>query len=329
MRLNPPACRRALFTAAAAAVLSLACMGGAQAQPFPNKPITIVVPYAAGGTTDTLVRVMQEPLQRLLGQSIVIDNRPGGSAMLATRLVARAPADGYTLLMPNNALAISPHVSKDAGFTIKDFAPISMVSLQPMVFVTHPSVPAQNIQQFIDYAKANPGKIEYASTGTASFGHLATEFFIRQAGVEMVHIPYKGQGPITQAMLTGEVKLLISTTSAQMNQFVKEGKLRMLGVASLQPTALAPGTEPIANTLKGYQAEVWFGLLAPAGTPRDVVMRLNDAITKVLQMSDVKAKFELSGAATLPTTPEQFTARIAEESVSWGKIIKEANIKAE
>lgn len=317
--------RRALLALAAA----LALPGAAVAQAFPSKPITIVIPYAAGGTTDTLARVMQEPLQKLLGVTIVIDNKPGGSAMVATRFVARAPADGYTLLMPNNALAISPHVSKDAGFTPNDFAPISMVSLQPMVLVTNPSVPAQSVQQLIDYAKANPNKIEYATSGAASFGHLATEFFMRQAGVQMTHIPYKGQGPITQALLTGEVKLQISTTSAQMNQFVKEGKLRMLGVASTQPSSLAPGVEPIANTLKGFQAEVWFGLLAPAGTPKEVVARLNDAIVKVLQMPDVKAKFELSGAATAPTTPEQFAARIADESVGWAKVVKDANIKAE
>jgi tripartite-type tricarboxylate transporter receptor subunit TctC len=231
--------------------------------------------------------------------------------------------------MPNNALVISPHVAKDAGFTPADFAPISMVSLQPMVMVTNPSVPAQTVRQLIDYAKANPNKIEYASTGAASFGHLAAEFFMRQAGVQMTHIPYKGQGPVTQALLTGEVKLQISTTSAQMNQFVREGKLRMLGVASLQPSPLAPGVEPIASTLPGYQAEVWFGLLAPAGTPRDVVRRLNDAVVKVLQMPDVKAKFELSGAATVPTTPEQFAARMAEEGANWARIVKESNIKAD
>lgn len=328
--MNPIRSRRrhawALPLLAAAAA---AWPAGLWAQGYPNRPVTIIVPYPAGGTTDTLARVMQEPLQKLLGQTVVIDNKPGASGMLGTRLAARAPADGYTLVMPNNALAISPHASKEAGFTARDFVPITMVSVQPMVLVTHPSLPATNVQQLIEYARANPGKIDYATSGAASFGHLATELFQRQAGITMTHIPYKGQGPITQAMLTGEVKLLISTTSAQMNQFVKEGKLRMLGVASPQPSPLAPGAEPIANTLKGYQAEVWFGLLAPAGTPRDVVARLNDAVTKVLQMPDVKAKFELSGAATAPTTPEQFAARIAEEDAAWGKVVREANIKAD
>jgi tripartite-type tricarboxylate transporter receptor subunit TctC len=312
-----------------ALAVALACPAAAFAQAFPSKPITIVIPYPAGGTTDSLARVMQEPLQKLLGVAVVVDNRPGGSAMLGTRLVARAPADGYTLLMPNNALAISPHVSKDAGFATRDFVAVSMVSLQPMVLVTNPTLPVQTVQQLIDYAKANPNKIEFGTAGPASFGHLATELFQRQAGLQMVHIPYKGQGPVTQAMLTGEVKVLISTTSAQMNQFVKEGKLRMLGVASAQPSPLAPGADPITNTLKGYQAEAWFGLVAPAGTPRDVIARLNDAIVKVLQLPDVKAKFELAGALVAPSTPEQFAARIADESISWGKIVKEADIKAE
>lgn len=311
---------------AAAALMS---HGLARAQSFPSKPITIVVPYAAGGTTDLLARVMQEPLRKLLGQAVIIDNKPGASAMLGTRQVARAPADGYTLLMPNNALAISPHVARDAGFSPRDFAPVSMVSLQPMVLITNPVLPVQTVAQLIAYAKANPNQIEYATAGPASFGHLATELFLRQAGVQMTHIPYKGIGPIAQALLTGEVKMLLSTTSAQMNQFVKDGRLRLLGVASAQPSPLAPGADPISQTLKGFQVEVWFGLVAPAATPKDVIARLNEAIVKVLEMPEVKARFEAAGAASAPSTPEQFSVRIAEEDANWGRVVREANIKVE
>ena len=301
----------------------------AQAPAFPTKPITIVVPYPAGGTTDTLARVMAEPLGRLLGQTVVIDNKPGASAIVGTKLVANAAPDGHMLLMPNNALAITPHVSKEAGWTIKDFAPVSMVSLQPMVLITNPTLPVQTVAQLIDYARANPGKVEYATAGPASFGHLATELFMRQAGIQMTHIPYKGTAPIAQALLTGEVKVLLSTTTSQMNQYVKEGRLRMIGVASDEPSPLAPGAEPIMKTLKDYRAEVWFGLLAPAGTPRAVVAKLNEAIVKVLQMPEMKARFELSGAAPAPSTPEQFAARIADENASWSKVVREAGIKIE
>jgi tripartite-type tricarboxylate transporter receptor subunit TctC len=317
-----------LIATALAAAFAFPAAALAQ-QAFPTKPITIVVPYPAGGTTDTLARVMAEPLAKLLGQPVVVDNKPGASAIVGTKLVANAAPDGHTLLMPNNALAITPHVSKDAGWTIKDFAPVSMVSLQPMVLITNPMLPVQTVAQLVDYAKANPGKIDYATSGPASFGHLATELFMRQAGIQMTHIPYKGTAPIAQALLTGEVKLLLSTTTSQMNQYVKDGRLRMIGVASPEPSPLAPGAEPIMKTLKDYQAEVWFGLLAPAGTPKAVVSKLNEAIVKVLQMPEMKAKFELSGAAPAPSTPEQFAARIADENASWSKVVREANIKTE
>ena len=225
---------------------------------------------------------------------------------------------------------ISPHISKDANYApLKDFAPVSLVSLQPMVLVVNPSVPAQTLQQFVDYAKANPGKLEYASAGPASFGHLATELFSRRAGIQMTHIPYKGQAPTAQAVLTGEVKVLLSTTSAQMNGFIKEGKLRVLGVSSAQPSPLVPGAPPIRQTVPNFSADVWFGLFAPAGTPRDVVAKLNEAIAAALAQPDVKARFESAGASATSSTPEQLGARIAEEFGTWATVIKEANIKIE
>lgn len=326
-------CRRASVRWVSGALMGLALSSvalEASAQSFPAKPITIVVPYPAGGTTDVLARVIAEPMQKILGQQVLVDNKPGASAMLGTRIVARAPADGYTLVMPNNGLVISPHVVKEAGYEpLKDFAPVSMLSLQPMVMVINPGVPAQSLPQFIAWAKANPGKVDYATAGPASFGHLATELFAKRAGLQLNHIPYKGQAPTTQAVLTGEVKLLISTTSSQMNGFIKEGKLRLLGVASPQPTSLAPGAVPISQTLPGLNAEVWFGLLAPAGTPKDVIAKLNDVVTKVLAMPEVQAKFEAAGAAATSTTPEQFAARLADEYARWGAIVKEANIKGE
>lgn len=313
----------------AAGAMMLPQAGIAQSN-FPNRPITIVVPYPPGGTTDVLARVLQEPLQRLLKQPVIIDNKAGASAVLGTKFVAKAPADGYTLLFPNNGLVISPQVSKDANYEpLKDFAPISLVSLQPMVLVVNPAVPAKTVREFIDYAKANPGKLDFATAGSASFGHLATELFSRKAGIEMVHIPYKGQAPTTQAILTGESKVLLSTSSSQMNAFIKEGKVRLLGVSSLEPSPLAPGAPPIADTVAGFNPEVWFGLFAPAGTPRDAVMKLNEAIAKALALPEVKEKFETAGAAATASTPEQLGSRIAEEWATWTRVIREANIKTD
>ncbi len=320
--------KRRVVAALAAAALALPSLAAAQS--FPSKPVTIVVPYPPGGTTDVLARALQEPLQKLLGQPVIVDNRPGASAMLGTKLVARAPADGYTLLFPNNGLVISPHITKDAGYApLTDFAPVSLVSLQPMVLVTHPSVPARTVREFIDHAKANPGKINYATAGPASFGHLASVLFARTAGVTIEHIPYKGQAPTTQAVLAGETQMLLSTSSAQMNAFIKEGRVRLLGVSSAQPSPLVPGGVPINQTLPGFQADVWFGLFAPAGTPRDVVARLNDAIGKALQQPDVKAKFETAGSLPVGSTPEQMMARITDESAAWAAIVRDANIKTE
>lgn len=312
---------------ALATVAVVAAPAATQAQSFPTKPVTIVVPYPPGGTTDTLARVLAEPMGKFLGQSVIVDNKPGASGIVGTKLVAGAPADGHTLLMPNNALSISPHLTKDASWTIKSFAPVSMLTLQPMVLITNPSLPAKSVEEFIAYVKANPGKVNFGTAGPASFGHLATEQFMRQAGIKMTHIPYKGVGPVTQALLTGEIQVLISTSSAQLGEFVKEGKLRMLGVASRDPSPLAPGIEPIAKALPGFEVEVWFGLVAPAGTPKEAIAKLNEAVVKALQLPEVKAKFALSGAAAAPTTPDQYGKRIGDEDLSWGKIIREANIK--
>jgi tripartite-type tricarboxylate transporter receptor subunit TctC len=328
MNASPSLRRRALALLGGLAAGLLPLLAGAQA--FPSKPITIVVPYPPGGTTDVLARVLQEPLQKLLGQTVIIDNRPGASAMVGTRLVARAPADGYTLLFPNNGLVISPHISKEAGYApLTDFAPVSLVSLQPMVLVVNPAVPAKDVRELIDYARAHPGKINYASAGPASFGHLSTLLFGRTAGVNLEHIPYKGQAPTTQAVLTGEVQMLLTTASSQMNDFIKANRLRLLGVSSAEPSPLVPGAQPINRTLPGFTADVWFGLLAPAGTPRDVVAKLNDAIGKALAQPDVKTKFEAAGGLAVGSTPEQLGARLSQEYNNWATVVREANIKAE
>lgn len=315
-------CTGTLAAAAVAVSTSLAAQG------FPTKPITIVVPYPPGGTTDVLARALQEPMSRFLGQPVVVDNKPGAGAVLGTKVVASAPADGYTLLFPNNALVISPQISAAANYDpLKDFAAVSLVSQQPMVLSVNPSVPAKSVRELIDYAKANPKKLNYATAGIASFGHLATELFSQRAGIEMVHVPYKGAAPTTQAIVADEVQVLLTTLTSQMNAFIKEGRVRMLGVSSLQPSSQAPGAEPIAITLPGFEAQVWFALFAPAGTPREAIAKLNDAVVKTLALPDVRERFAVTGAAAVSSTPEEMDRRIREEYGSWTAVVREAKIE--
>jgi tripartite-type tricarboxylate transporter receptor subunit TctC len=326
MNLEKPSRRQALCALAAGGA-TLALPQFARAQAWPSRPVNILIPYPVGGTTDIVARALQPALQAELGQPVVVDAKPGASGMIATRFVARAPADGYTVLLQTNAIVMTPHISKSAGVNpLKDFEPVTLLAAQPMVLVTHPSLPVQNVQELVAYAKAHPGRIDFGSSGAASNGRLATEQFMRQAGITMNHIPYKGMAPITQALLSGEVKLMLSSTTPQINEFVKQGKLRYLGVASLQPSPLLPGVEPIAKTVKGFQAEVWYGLLVPHGTPREVITRLHDAALKALASPEVRKTIDSAGAAPVGTTPGAMQARMEREYKSWGEIITRVGV---
>ncbi|QDL38607.1 Bug family tripartite tricarboxylate transporter substrate binding protein [Rhodoferax sediminis] len=297
------------------------------AQTWPTRPVNVVIPYPVGGTTDVIARTLQPAMQSQLGQPIVVDAKTGASGMIATRFVARAPADGYTVLLQTNGIVITPHIIKSAGINpIRDFEPVTLLAAQPMVLVTNPSLPVRSIKELLDYAKAHPGQIDFGSSGAASNGRLATEQFMRQAGISMNHVPYKGMAPITQALLSGEVKLMLSSTTPQINEFVKAGKLRYLGVASLEPSELVPNVEPIAKTLKGFQAEVWYGLLVPRGTPREVVARINDAALKALAVPENRKIIESAGAAAEGSTPEAFKSRMEREYKAWGEIVAQVGV---
>jgi tripartite-type tricarboxylate transporter receptor subunit TctC len=299
----------------------------ALAATFPDKPINIIVPYAVGGTTDIIVRILQEPMQKLLGQTLVIQARPGASGMIATRSVARAPADGYTLLMQTNGLIISPNIYKDAGYAaLEDFEPIVLLASQPFVLASNSSLPVRSVKELIDYAKANPGRVKFGSSGPASYGRIATELFMQQAGITMTHIPYKGVADINMALLRGEVDIMLSATSPQFTDYVKEGKVNLLGVASLEPSPLLPGVEPIAKTLDGYHAEVWYGLLAPRATPREVITKVQQAAAQALARTDVKAALDVAGATAEPAMSEQFKARIEQEYRVWETVVRKAGI---
>lgn len=318
--------RRALL--AAAALLALAPFA-AGAQTFPDRPIRLLIPYAAGGSTDNMARVLQEPLQKALGQPIIIENKAGASGLLAAREVIRAKPDGYTLFFVNNGnLAVTPSVVKDANYDgVRDFTPIALVSSAAMVAVVPASVPANDVKGFIEYAKANP--VAYASAGVGSFGQLATELFANRAGIKMTHVPYKGQGPTTTAIVAGEVQLLITTPSSAMNEFIREKRIKLLAVTSPEPSPLSPGTPTIGATLPGYAAESWFAIIGPAGMPPELVARLNAAISAAVQLPEIQQRFTTFGVVAKTATSQKVTQMVADEVARWTPVIRDNNIRTD
>jgi tripartite-type tricarboxylate transporter receptor subunit TctC len=301
------------------------------AQDFPHKLIRLVVPYPAGGTTDIMARALQAPLQQRLGQTVLIDNKPGAAGALGAREVAKAPADGYTLFFVNSGIvSVTPQVMKGAGFDgEKDFAPVALVSTAPLFVVSNPSVPATDLAGFVAYAKKQAQPLTYASAGVGSFGHLSSELLARTAGLKMTHVPYKGQAPTTTAILSGEVQLLVTTASAAMNEYIASGKLRLLAVTSAQPSPLAPNAPTAGSTLPGFQAETWFGILAPAGTPAPVVDKLNAAINEALRLPEVRDRFPSFGVVAASATPQRLGAMITEEVARWRPIVRDNAISTD
>jgi tripartite-type tricarboxylate transporter receptor subunit TctC len=299
------------------------------AQGFPDKPIRLVIPYAAGGTTDIMARVLQEPLQKSLGQTIVVDNKPGASGVIAAHETIRAKPDGYTLFFVNNGnLAVVPQVVKDANYDgMKDFTPVALVAGAAMVAVVPASLPVNDLRGFIEYAKTHP--ISYASAGIGSFGQLATELLASRAGLKMTHIPYKGQAPTTNAVIAGDVQLLVTSPSAAMNDFIANKRLKLLAVTSPEPSPLEPGTPTVASVLPGYAAESWFAIVGPAGMPADVVAKLNIAIGNALQIPDVQQRFTSFGLVVRTATPKKLAEMTAEEIARWTPVIRDNNIRAE
>ena len=259
--------KRFHFFALALGLVVLA--GTAAADNYPSRPIRLIVPYPAGGSTDIMARALQEPMAKILGQPLIIDNRGGAAGTTGANEAARADADGYTLLFANNGpISIAPLLQKGVDFDpLKSFAPVSLVSKAPLVLVASEKVPVNDAAGLIAYAKAQSKPMLYATAGPGSLGHLSTERFLNQAGLQMVHVPYRGQAPTTLAIFAGEVDILLTTTSDTLNEHIRSGKVKLLGVSSPEPSAVAPGATPIGNVLKGYSVETWFGILAPAGTP--------------------------------------------------------------
>lgn len=322
--------RRAALCGMAAAAASLALPARVLAQWAATKPLTLVLPVPVGGGSDALARALQEPLRQALGQAVVVDAKPGASGLLGSRAVARAPADGHTLLVQTNGILVVSHVYRSSGFdALRDLEPVASLTVQPLMLVAHPSVPARDVGQLISYAKAHPGELDYGSSGTAAIGRLAMELFLRDAGVKMTHVPYKGQGQVLPALLSGEVKITMTGASQQINQLVQAGRLKILGVGSAEPTTLVPGVRPIGETVKGFQAEVWHVLSVPKGTPRPVVEKLHEAIAGVMQRPEVKASLASQSAMHLPLSLEALRARLEHESRIWGELVRQLGVNAE
>ncbi|SFP25966.1 tripartite tricarboxylate transporter substrate binding protein [Variovorax sp. 770b2] len=319
--------RRHLVASAALAALPF---GTARADSFPGKPIRIVVPFAAGGTGDLLCRTMQEPLQRFLGQPVIVENRLGASGSVGTQHVKNAAADGYTLLQVGNSTVTTALMQKAAGYdAIRDLAAVANIATTPMVFLLNPVIKADSIAELIAYAKPRPGELEYASAGRGSLGHLTNELFNQMAGLKMVYVPYQGSSQATNAVLAGEVKVVITTPSDAINAFVATGKLRMLGVSSPQRSPLLPGVPAIAETLPGFGVNAWFGLAAPAGTPPAVLARLNEAVNKAVSEPAMQEKLKRLGMTPAPGTSAAFAQTIRSDQQIWIKVMQQAGLSPE
>jgi len=310
--------------------LALSASVAVMAQDYPNRPIKLIVPYPPAGGTDIVARVLTEPLSVVLGQPIIIDNRGGAAGNVGTDLAAKAPPDGYTLLFTLSSHTINPKLYDKLPFDVeRDFVPISLAAMIPQILVVNPSVPVTNVKELIAYAKANPGKLNYASVGTGSPGHIAGELFKLKTGVDMVHIPYKGGGPAVVDTIGGQVQLLFVSMPAAL-QHVKAGKLRALGVTSAARSIAAPDIPTIAESgVADYVVDSWYGVLAPAKTPAAILAKLNGAFVKVLESKEVRDKLLAQGAEAAPSTPADFDKLIKEELQKWEYVIRAANIKPE
>jgi len=316
---------------AAILVLALTLATTVSAQGYPSKPIRFVVPYAPGGNTDILARLLGQKLSEAWGQQVIIDNRPGAAGTVGAELVARAPADGYTLIMGSfGNIIVANSLYKNLKYDpFRDFASIALVSLPPGILVENPAVPAQNVRELIAYAKSNPGRLNYGSPGSGAWNHLFFELFNASAGISIVHVPYKGIAPAVVDLLGGQVQLAISAFPTALPH-IRSGKLRALAVTSAKRSGLMADVPTVAESgLAGYEAAGWFGVLAPAGTPPAVVAKLNAEINRILELPEVKASLASDGAEPAGGTPAQMTESARAASAKWSKLIRELNLRTE
>jgi tripartite-type tricarboxylate transporter receptor subunit TctC len=298
--------------------------------PYPTKPIRMIVPSSAGGGSDIVARMVAPKLGERLGQQIVVENRAGAGTMIGGEVVAHAAPDGYTLLMGISTLATNPAIYKKVPYNaLTDFAPVTLVLSAPNLLVVHPSLPPKNVKELISFSQARPGQINFASAGTGTNPHLSMELFLSMAKLKMVHIPYKGSAPAIVDLIGGQVPVSMATMLTGLPH-VRAGRLRALGVTSAQRTAVARDVPTIAESgLPGYEAVQWYGVVAPAQTPKEIVTRLNRELVAVLRLPDVKERFAADGGDAGGNSPEEFARYLKIETEKWTKVVKSAGIKPE
>ncbi len=319
---------KALVSGIVGALMGFAT-SAAVSQTYPAKPVRMIIPFPAGGTTDIVGRIASQKLTEALGQQVVPDNRAGAAGNIGTEVVAKAPPDGYTLLTaPGSTLTIHPSLYAKLPFDpLKDFAPISILAAVPNALVVHPSLPVRSVKDMVALAKSRPGQLNYASTGAGQSTHLSMELFKTMAQVNIVHIAYKGSAPAITDLLGGHVPLMFDNMPSALPH-VKAGKLRALAVSTAKRSPVAPEIPTVAESgLPGFEVSVWFAVLAPAATPREIVERLNRTLAKALQASDTRERLASQGAEPIGNTPEEFTAQMKRDLVKWAKVVRDANIK--
>jgi tripartite-type tricarboxylate transporter receptor subunit TctC len=311
-------------------LLGLIFTSSAQAQAYPNQPIKLIIPFAAGGPSDVLARAFSQKLGESLGQPIIIDNKPGAGTNLAADFVAKSKADGYTLfLMMVGTQAINETLYKKLSYnTIKDFAPISLVASSSLMLVANPSIPARNVNELISFAKSNPGKVNFGSSGTGTPLHLGGELFNVQAGTNLIHVPYKGAAPALTDVLGGQIQTAMVGTPAAL-PYVKSGKLTAIGVTSLKRSSNAPEIPAISETLPKFEVELVYAMVAPAGTPKEVIDKLNTALISVLNNADIKSQLNAKGFEVITSSPEQLGNYIKVEINKWAPIVKKSGATAD
>ena len=307
-------------------VSAVAC---AVAQTYPSKPVRVIVPFPPGSGVDITTRLVIPKLSDAFAQQFIADNRPGAAGNIGAELAARAPADGYTLLSAGAPSAISQSLYPKLNYNlIKDFEPVAFMASVPFILVVHPSLPAKNVKELVSLARGKRGALTYASTGSGSTPHLTAEILKGLTGIEIVHVPYKGTPPAVTDLISGNVTFMFAN-SLSVLPHVQSGRLRALAVTSAKRSATTPNLPTLAETYPGFESATWFALFAPAGTPREIVTRLNAAVNKAVQMPDVREKFSAQGAETLTGTPEQLAAYVRAEVAKWAKVVKASGAKVE
>jgi len=321
---------RRFLVALGSVVLAAAAGGQALAQGYPAGPVRVIVPFPAGGGVDGTGRIVAQKLTEALGKQFIVDNRPGANGMIGSELATKSPKDGYTLLVNGANFVTTPSLySKVTYDPIKDFDPVSLVSLAPNVLVVHPSLPAKSVKELIALAKGRPGQVNFAGSGSGSTPHLAAELFNAMAKVKMVHIPYRGTGPAVTGLMSGEASVMFMPTTNAV-PLVKSGRLRALAVTSLQRLPALPELPTVAESgLKGYQSSQWYGMLAPVGTPVEILNLLNSHIVKIMQTPDMKQRMTDGGNVAVGSTREAFATHIKEEFARWARVIQASGARVD